>query len=33
VMDAHRRLVDVRLKRVVVVGEGRNCVRHRLLLY
>ena len=24
VVDAHRRLVDVRLERVVVVGEGRD---------
>jgi hypothetical protein len=28
-VDAHRRLVDVRLERAVVVGKGRDLVRHR----
>src|SRR3954452_19362530 len=29
VVDAHRLLVDVRLERVVVVGQRRDFVRHR----
>jgi hypothetical protein len=32
VMHAHGRLVDVRLERVVLVGEGWDLVGHRSLL-